>query len=599
VRKSDGKNLVPAGQAGPLLQISVAGTNYTPTEAKWDESSKQIVLLYAPINAEAVIAIAAKQSHISLELLSIQSANKVDMVLWGPYPTTIGKTIGELVGVVRDDEFAIGIQALNSKTQGGEPVADSWEDQRYDLPDSSHDGLMGTNEPVLHFGTSAKSVPFGSLLQMHCFEHERSEGILPFLRTSHIASLEPKIPIKYPGETVIGTKIALFACPVPNVLNTLEKIELSENLPHQILYGRWVKKIPGYELTYFCFQFDEKTIDDFISLARKAGIHRIYHNSPWATWGHFPPKPEMFPNGYQGLKSCIDKAHAANLTVGAHTLSGFITEDDPYVSLNGGNPNLARTEGPGSPYISTNFGKKIFFGNRKLVSEIMQRCAGIVNQCGFDQWEFDGLESNSAMGLGGYGRDLMLEDWRNALSPSKRDRVMLGSSAMDNYAWHIFYGGDWGEPWYAPFRESMTDYRIACVRFQARNYLPRMLGQFVVNPGGGNVRNGDIDWLMALSVGYDAGFTLTFDKDGRSYIDGSPVSHKEWLNSPNMDTILSTIKLWRNAQKAGAFPTEVKKMLQNPHREFRLKENGVDHWLLYTLQNDKLGEPIVLKATKK
>ena len=32
---------------------------------------------------------------------------------------TIDQTIGETIGVVRDDHFAIGIQALNIKTTGG------------------------------------------------------------------------------------------------------------------------------------------------------------------------------------------------------------------------------------------------------------------------------------------------------------------------------------------------------------------------------------------------------------------------------------------------------------------------------------------------
>ena len=34
----------------------------------------------------------------------------VDLIIWGPYPTTINKVIGETVGVVQGEEYAMGIQ---------------------------------------------------------------------------------------------------------------------------------------------------------------------------------------------------------------------------------------------------------------------------------------------------------------------------------------------------------------------------------------------------------------------------------------------------------------------------------------------------------
>ncbi len=49
---------------------------------------------------------------------------KIDAILWGPSGTTIGETVGEFVGVVRNQDYAIGIQALNVKTTGGVLVDD-------------------------------------------------------------------------------------------------------------------------------------------------------------------------------------------------------------------------------------------------------------------------------------------------------------------------------------------------------------------------------------------------------------------------------------------------------------------------------------------
>jgi len=66
-------------------------------------------------NVEAKIKVEEKPTHITFELLEFNSPEKVDLIVWGPIPTTIKKIIGETVGVVRGNEFAIGIQALNIK----------------------------------------------------------------------------------------------------------------------------------------------------------------------------------------------------------------------------------------------------------------------------------------------------------------------------------------------------------------------------------------------------------------------------------------------------------------------------------------------------
>ena len=60
----------------------------------------------------------------------------MELVLWGPFPTSIGDTVGEVVGVVRNKDFAIGIQALNIKTLGGYPNDESDIEPSYDIFES-------------------------------------------------------------------------------------------------------------------------------------------------------------------------------------------------------------------------------------------------------------------------------------------------------------------------------------------------------------------------------------------------------------------------------------------------------------------------------
>lgn len=663
-RNADGRNYLPAGQPAPLLQLRVGGKDYAPDAAAWDASAGRLFLRYDAIGGEAVVKVDAKSTHTVFELVEARPLEKIDLVRWGPYPTTIRRVIGELVGVVRDGEFAVGIQALNAKTQGGVPCADSWESNRFRAVNAAtHDAIQfPAAGPVAHYGSVAQAAPFGSVLQMHAWEHERGDAFFPYSRNTPCAGHAPLVKTQWPGETVVGSRIALFACPEPQVLETLGKIELAEGLPHILVDGEWAKtKFDREPLQQFCFEFGEGTIDDFIAVAQKADIDWIYHNSAWASWGHFPPKPGMFPHGYAGLKACVQKAHAARLKVGMHTLSMFITADDPYVTQ--GDPRLASAQtlklakeiGPddtvieldGKPVygpncnvrigneiigvarisaaapwrleglfrgnygsarsahragddvarcLTFNYGKAIFLPGRELGREIAGNCARIVNEAGLDQWEFDGLESNAAFGVGGYGRNLFLDDWRQGLDPARRNSVILGSSAMDNLSWHTFYGGNWGEPWYDSFRKSMIGYRLEMVRFQARNYLPRMLGQFVIHPDGRNASVADLHWLMAVATGYRAGFSLTFDRDGSSYMHGEAASPPEWLRVPQMDQYLAVIRTWREADKAGVFTPELRARLQDWTREFQLEPAGQAAWDLYPVDNGRRGEPIRLQA---
>ncbi|MBN8457496.1 MAG: hypothetical protein J0M04_06650 [Verrucomicrobia bacterium] len=576
-----GRNYLAENQAAPVLQVRVAGKDLPPETATWDGAAGNLSLTYSG-GLKAVVRIAAKPTHVVLELIETDTA-KVDLVRWGPYPTTINRVIGEMVGVVRDGEFAVGIQALNAKTQGGEPCGDDFQEHRYQVPDAvPHDGILHVSDrPRQHFCAVATAAPFGSTLQLHAWEHERGDAF--FTQTKRLP-YAPDIAMKYPGETVVGTRIALFACPEPEALDTLGAIELAENLPHPTVDGVWIKKDPRRgPAPHLCFEFDEKNLDEFIAIAKACEIDWIYHNSPWASWGHFPLKPAMFPRGMESFKDCVDRIHKAGLHLGVHTLSTFITADDPYVTVPYGHPNLARIGGPCSKtgHVVISYGKQVYFSDRTLSAEIARTCARIVNEGKLDQFEFDGVESNWTAGMGGYGRDLFYDAFHAALAPERKNKVMLGGSNLDNYGWHSYCAANWGEPWYDTFRNRMIDYRIDMVHLHARNYLPKMLGQFFIHPEGEKPE--DIAWLMALSTGYDAGFSLTFGRGGNSYMSGEPTSETARLRPANLTELTTIIRTWRQAAKVGVFTDDLKRQLQDKDREFHLEAAGRDAWNLYAL----------------
>ena len=99
----------------PLLSIRMDSVIYFPLKAEFQESNNVISLQFED-NLNAIVNVEVKPSHINFELKSFSDLKAIDMIIWGPYQTTIDQIIGETVGVVRGDKFALGLQALNPKT---------------------------------------------------------------------------------------------------------------------------------------------------------------------------------------------------------------------------------------------------------------------------------------------------------------------------------------------------------------------------------------------------------------------------------------------------------------------------------------------------
>ena len=100
-RADDKRSYLAAGQPAPLLSVRLEGKLHAPYSAAWDAQTKRLTLRFADVDATAVVAVEAKPTHVVFEVVDVQPTNRVELVLWGPYPTTIGDLIGETVGVDR------------------------------------------------------------------------------------------------------------------------------------------------------------------------------------------------------------------------------------------------------------------------------------------------------------------------------------------------------------------------------------------------------------------------------------------------------------------------------------------------------------------
>jgi hypothetical protein len=626
------KNYLATDTIAPLFSCRVNGKIIFPVSASFENN---ILAFRFNNELEAKIKVEEKPTHINFELIEFYNSGEVEMVIWGPIPTTIKKIIGETVGVVRGEEFAIGIQALNPKTLGGYPWTDNDCMPQFDIfEQEDYSDLSEENKrETLYRVEAAKPEKFGSTLQAYC-RNRTKERIIENLNHKKYVS-----PVFDDGG-IVGSKIALFGCPVDKTLETLGEIELTEGLPHPMIDGEWGKQSRTASAAYLIYGYNEQNIDEAIAYTKQAGLRYLYHPGPFKNWGHFELNENEFPNGWDGLKMCVEKAEKEGIYLGLHTLSNFTTTNDPYVtpvpdprlgkvgsSVLTENINATQTEIPiESPdffaqYENNNLhgvmigeelvrydkvsdsapwkllncqrgawetkaqthekgieiskladhGYKVFLTNPELSIEQAKRLAELYNYCGLRQISFDGLEGNRSTGMGNYGEILFTKTWWDNLSDDEKSHMITDASRTTHYFWHIYSRMNWGEPWYAGFRESQTEYRLKNQQYFQRNLMPGMLGWFSMR---NNTPVEDIEWMLARSAAFNAGY---------AFVSGE----REMKTNGQAGEILKLIGEWEKARMNNAFSEEQKERMKDINNEFSLETTGENQWNLRQIQSFK------------
>ena len=604
---TSGTDYLHPDHPAPLLTLVSDGQRYLPTALSVSKtrSGKLLTLQFAPTGVRIVIRVREQATHVALDIVSASPALKVDAVIWGPYPTVITRTVGEIIGVVRDGQVAVGLQVLNMKTLGG------------DLP--NNEGSTWAR------GIAATAYPWGSTLQAYAINRDRERHVDAW------GGVQKNMPVPaIPGETVVGSSIALFTCAEPETLDRLERIELAEGLPHPTIDGIWFKKSPLFGKSYLISSFGEADVDEMIAYTKRAGLMSLYHEGPFQSWGHFVLGKDQFPNGREGMRLAAAKAHAAGLHFGVHTLTNFINTNDPYVTpvpddrlsvtgssvlveaidaqqreievaspeyFNQEKDNNLHTVKIGKeliryravtatkPYTLLDcqrgaFGTtatahragdatgklfdhayKVFFPNFAMQREVARNLAGFLNETGVDHIDFDGHEGALASGQGDYALAVFAND---VMSQVKHDFIN-GTSTSKTFYWHIGSYYNWGEPWYGGFKESMQQYRIDNQGLFDRNYMPHMLGWYLLTD---QTTLADMEWMLARAAGYSAGFAMV----------ARPRALRDNALTP---VLLDAIREWESARTSGAFDSAQQARLKNPANEFHLEPTGPGAWNLY------------------
>jgi len=537
------------------------------------------------------LGIRNKGTYLRLEVLQVSNEQKVEAIVWGPIHTTIKETVGEFVGVVRNQSYAIGIQALNVKTTGGALI----DDQGYVPPR----------------GSTALPTENGSSLQAFCIDRSRPQKITVwngFGKADVVARS---------GFGPVGSAIALFGIAEEKALELIGQIEVAEGLPHILIEGEWVKNSPLAGRPYIISNFGESSVDMMLDFTEKVGFYSLYQSHPFENWGHFDLIPSLFPNEREGMKACVEKARERNIRMGVHTLTNFITTNDLYVSPvpHKDLASYARTTITGkigksdteipiedtafyhkkttlqtvrigdelirfsgiseeAPYRLLNCqraafgtraeahekGKKIarlmdhpyktFYPNMELQDEIVDNLVDFFNETGVSHLDFDGHEGAYSTGFGDASKDYFALRFLKAVD----HMVVNGTSQSSHFYWHLNTYMNWGEPWYGGMRESQNEIRFNNQATLERNYQPNMLGWFWYREG---TTLEEMEWMLARAAGWDAGYALV-------------VNPGDIPKNENTGDVIKAIRTWEEAKNRDIFSDSQKKLLKAGENDFSL-----------------------------
>jgi len=597
---------LPSNTESYLLRIKIDDTEYVPNNLTWNNNLATISFIK---NIQISVKVSISDLYVKFEVENTKNIDQVDVLLWGPFATSIGETIGEYVGVVRNGSYALGFQSLNPKTTGGK-VLNS---------DGSDEGR----------GTTATKESFGSSLQGYCINRNKKR-IYDIWNNSIPNAVIPANP---DGE-IKGSAIALFGTPESRVLDVIEQIELQEGLPHVTINGEWVKRSREANKPYFITTFTEENIDECLDYCERLGYNTLYHGHPFKNWGHFDLIEDQFPNGWDGMKKCVEKANERGIRLGVHTLTNFITTNDPYVTpipdknlmtfcetvitnditaddteIFIENPTdydvkntcqairigdeiilfgLVSKETPyklmkckrGAYGTKANshkakekvarlvdHGYKTLFPNFELQKEMIARLADFFNYTGVAQLDFDGHEGGWGTGEGEFGMDYFSDELVAQVDHELRN----GSSRSNHYYWHVNSYLNWGEPWYGGFTKSQGHYRYQNQALLKRNYTPNMLGWFLLNS---TTTLQEFEYMLARSAGYDAGYALFSDL-------------RKLNNNPEFEAIAKAVNTWEEARLNRIFTENKINDLKDVNNDFSLEKLTPSTYTLQYYQKEK------------
>ncbi|MDR1641037.1 MAG: S-layer homology domain-containing protein [Clostridiales bacterium] len=630
----DGMNRLQTATQRPLISLYMQpGGVATPKGMKYNgdgiyEFTFEFTDQGAVKTITATVKAETKSRYVTFELAEIK--NETDLFvryfIWGPVPVNIKHTIADSLGVVYDDEYAVGLMSLNVKTVASMPMGvaeiiprNNWHPVRFD-----------------NFRSAAIPIANGGQLRAYVgnFTEDRS---LPYegAQLYDIKALDPAV-FGDDGQ-MEGSKIALYGCATDQVLGLVGEMEVAEGLPHPTTNGVWSKDPKNLinnslRSQYLFATFDESTIQTRINEGRRMGADLLYgHDTFYSYCGDYRIKGF---DTYEKFKTAItDVAAFKDMLVGTKNRPAFVDFVSPWSN---GSENIdkylvkKRTTTLATPIAATGnvtfsvasgtdfgSGNYVLVGNKEVMqvntsgnnmtitsrakqgtlaaehavgSEVslliklpgsanafagnlvfhdlaISQLADSINTAGMSLSDMDGLEESAKTGHGWYMTDKTMDMWFNSINEESRDGVKAAGSGMDQWQWHIFSYQTWGEKYEDPTSLGQYNYRVGTnYDYFARNFFPTTLGLC------GNTSTFTVEkahFLGSKAAALNAQITIADE--------GMPAAIK--------NDVLDAYREWTSARDVNAFTLDQRMRMLPFENHFKLEvvEPGIE-WKLNTLE---------------
>ncbi|KVS65494.1 hypothetical protein WK41_26685 [Burkholderia cepacia] len=614
VDSRSGRNYISPGKSVPLVRLVINDVLAKPAGVRWSSADNTLSFVNdAGLAFEVDVRVLQKNGYATFEVtrVSTDSASDVQTLLWGPLPVAINQTVGEAAGVVRDNEFAIGLKPLNDRTEG----AWSKEYPQYGWESDVIPNPYNVDVAALEPWCAAAKTSWGAVLRAFTFDYTR--------RRERLNANDYPIPLGPldSAASVIGSKIALYGSAPELVTTILSFIASGENLPYPTQNGQWQKVAQASGQSSFVLDdLDTGNVGKAARFANSSGINYIYSprnfRGPWKYTGHYQ-FDSTFGDSDNGAEKLVEAAKEHGVRVGVHTMSDFIsvgppTSIDPYVSppadprlALGGQAALSRPLNMTSKmlYLS-GFApvrdgineKMLRIGNEFISFNAVQRGVTEWQVSGLTRGEWGSVPAEAARGtsvarvivnsyggaIGGLG---IIDEIATRLG-ALRNNVGIRSHSFDGVesasdtGWGSFgiarlingtYAAQTGHDGYISETSRMTsnawdtltraswsnsdiDQLYRDNAFYQANYLPGMLGWFDIT----GVSLTRIETRLARGAALNAGI-------------GFQSTMAFLLSADETPDILDKIKQWETARNLGAFTEKQRAVLRDQTTSWTLK----------------------------
>jgi len=553
--------------------------------------------------AVVTVEIRGNDKYLRMEVKDASSKAGIAAVHWGPYATSMEGPIAEYLGLNRSDDFTIGLLGLNPNTEGaiwgsghafaaefiplevgGSQVYVSSKDRsrpvgidrqdRKPMPTQPVPGLTVVGSAVALFGCGlAKELDWIEAIELgEGLPHPMMDGQwakrslraadssiwgnyteanidqwIDLCKQTGIKSLCqrymfgnwghfdicPKFKQGMAGVRACSDKAAAVGIRTTNY--TLSSFLRGDPLPEPYLSPVPDKRLASYlPATPLITALDEASTR-IVLADSDAGLLRVF---PSAT----PLKEPGMVRIDDELITYTSVTREAGRLILGDCVRGFMrTRIAPHLA----GAAAARM------YFYPQY-KSIYPGTEEMNLEIAVNIAATAKKGALHHVILDGLEETYLAGHDVYSENKFFRDVYERL-----ENTTFTSSTMQQYTWHMLTHISWGEgDKELGFRGTAMEYRLMRMDQLKRNLMPRKIGQYY--PDEKTTRE-DIEWLMGLAAGYDAGVDLE-------------------MGFPKGKDIFIPIRGWEEARHKGLFSEKQKMLLRQTDCLFTLVPNAGGGW---------------------